>query len=508
MTTLRRAASRLLGLDSAPVWILAVLLVAATSPAWASHGGGGHGGGGGGGGHSGGGGGHASGGSHAGGGGGHFSGGHASGGAAHFSGGAPMSSGRFGTPRGGGSAPGFSPHAFRPAGPGGSGGRTAVPGRPGNFRQPDGFRERGDRDHGGFRGGRGDFGHDRFFFGGGIGFGFGYDPFLWGWFPYAPYWGPSYWANLYYPYYPSYGWDYGYYPPYPSYPPEAYGAPPSGNYSGGGDDYGPPSSGESRDYRKHANPDRDHMGAVEIGVSPRDTQVYLNGQYIGIAEDFDGWPQYLWLEPGTYDIVFYHEGYKTLARQVTVYAGQRITYDDKLERGQAIRPEDLPAKTHERRDERMRFEAERNRRLSSGASGAPGAGEGSDWHDRVRGRRGDDRADRDERTNGAGGQPVAAMPGAPGGTTAPPMSDAAASDRGGQARLHLTIEPEDASVYLDGRFLGTAADINERGDGLVVGAGKHRLAVVRPGRKAEERELNITPGNDLDVDVKLERLQR
>jgi len=57
------------------------------------------------------------------------------------------------------------------------------------------------------------------------------------------------------------------------------------------------------------------------------------------AGSFDGWPNYLWLQKGTYDIVFYKEGFKTLARQSTIYPGLVITLVDRLEPGPSVRPD-------------------------------------------------------------------------------------------------------------------------------------------------------------------------
>jgi len=87
------------------------------------------------------------------------------------------------------------------------------------------------------------------------------------------------------------------------------------------------------------------MGALDLDVSPGRTQVYLDGQYIGVADQYDGWPSYLWLERGTYDIVFYLNGYETLARQVSVHPGMVINFEDRLVRGESIRPEDLASRS-------------------------------------------------------------------------------------------------------------------------------------------------------------------
>jgi hypothetical protein len=77
----------------------------------------------------------------------------------------------------------------------------------------------------------------------------------------------------------------------------------------------------------------------------------------------------------------------------------------------------------------------------------------------------------------------------------------ASPDRFG--RLHLQVEPGDASVYLDGRFVGTGADLDDHANGLVLAPGHHKLAVVRPGRQAEERDFDAALGKDVDLAVTL-----
>ncbi|HKH46080.1 MAG TPA: PEGA domain-containing protein [Thermoanaerobaculia bacterium] len=83
------------------------------------------------------------------------------------------------------------------------------------------------------------------------------------------------------------------------------------------------------------------VGRLDLDVSPGRTQVYLDGQYLGIVDRYDGWPSYLWLEKGTYDLVFYLDGYKTLVRRVTIYPGAVLGLEDRLEPGPSVRPEDL-----------------------------------------------------------------------------------------------------------------------------------------------------------------------
>src|SRR4029077_10516594 len=99
--------------------------------------------------------------------------------------------------------------------------------------------------------------------------------------------------------------------------------------------------------------DRSEPGAPDLDVSPGNTHVFVNGEDLGIVDKYDGWPGYLWLPRGTYDVAFYLDGYKTIARQITVSPGSVLDIDDKMEHGTSVRPEDLGSKTHERRDSRI-----------------------------------------------------------------------------------------------------------------------------------------------------------
>jgi len=212
-------------------------------------------------------------------------------------------------------------HATRSGGSHGSGshgstGRTAheTPGGAGHGGGHDGR-------HDGGHGGHFDGGHHHF--GGGsrifIGGGFAYDPFFYNFYYPFGYWG-GYWGPDYDPYYNA---------------------------------------------RPRSYDDRDEMGALDLDVSPGRTHVFVDGQDLGVVDNFDGWPDYLWLPKGTYDVAFYLDGYKTIARQISIYPGNVIDIDDRMESGPSVRPEDLATKTHERRDERLSEERERERRYEA-----------------------------------------------------------------------------------------------------------------------------------------------
>ncbi|KAB2953185.1 MAG: PEGA domain-containing protein, partial [Thermoanaerobaculia bacterium] len=71
-------------------------------------------------------------------------------------------------------------------------------------------------------------------------------------------------------------------------------------------------------------------------------------------------------------------------------------------------------------------------------------------------------------------------------------------------RLRLEIRPDDASVYLDGRFLGTGRELASLRAGLIVDPGPHTIEVVRPGREAASRRIEIDSGRETAVEITLE----
>lgn len=311
--------------------------------------------------------------------------------------------------------------------------RTAVPVEPGSPDAGGGPNRQPPSRHDNGRGGHNS--HGGHYGGGGYYPGYGY-----GYYPYGSFWWNVFWG---YPYY--YDWE------YPRY---RYGT----------------------DYH-----DED-FGALDLDVSPARTQVWLDGQYIGTVDDFDGWPRYLWLERGTYDLVLYLDGYKTNARQVSIYPGLVIDIDDQMEPGESVKPQDLETKVHERRDARRSYESERQEELDRRRRSNDD--DEDEW--RSRSRRHRVVIERDEASGDDDGR------------------DGAVSEKDGNGTVKLSIEPDDASVYLDGKFIGTGADLAKMASGMPVEAGSHELSVVRPGRKDENVSFKVKAGAEVEVEVELE----
>jgi hypothetical protein len=105
-----------------------------------------------------------------------------------------------------------------------------------------------------------------------------------------------------------YGYPYAY-----GYPYGAYGYSYGGYYPAG---YGYPGYGYG--YRDSA------YGGVRIQGAVRDAEVYVDGYYAGIVDDFDGAFQRLELEPGAHEIEIRAPGFPPLTYDVNVQPGQTI----------------------------------------------------------------------------------------------------------------------------------------------------------------------------------------
>jgi hypothetical protein len=276
------------------------------------------------------------------------------------------------------------------------------------------------------------------------------------------YWG-GYWGG-YYPWYgygwgPYYGWGWGagwWWPWAASI--GYYGGPPAydGYYGYGGDG---------------------GYGALDLDVVPESAQVFVDGQYAGTCDDFDGYPQYLWLPAGTHDVAIYSEGHVTIGRQYSIYGGRVIAVNDHMQAGQAVRPEELqPSISHERRDDRLRRNEEREQDARQWDP---------NWRERDPGLKPEEELTPRERREERDIERQAAA-------SAP------------QARVHLLVAPDDASVYLDGTFIGTGSQIGHV-NGMVVPAGHHVVDVVRPGFDPEHVEFDSTLGQEVEVKVVLDK---
>lgn len=204
---------------------------------------------------------------------------------------------------------------------------------------------------------------------------------------------------------------------------------------------------------------RRQTGSVDLNVSPKSAQVYLNGSLIGKTGQYDGWPQYLHLPPGNHELIFYLDGYQTVRQEVEVVAGIVQRTHLNLEPGQATAVAELSVSRQKREQERRelyeRYSKDRPHVVEPVTVPAP-----------------------------------------------PPVVDTATVD---SAVLVLEIDPADAVVYLDGRLIGSAASLGAHGGKLTVAAGTHSLEVVRPGYANYTTSVDAVAGKSLTISIRLQR---
>jgi hypothetical protein len=193
----------------------------------------------------------------------------------------------------------------------------------------------------------------------------------------------------------------------------------------------------------------DLSGSVRLQVSPKQTEVFVDGYYAGTVDDFDGMFQRLNVEPGDHEIELYLAGHRIHRQRMYLQPGRTFTIRHSMEPLAAGEPE-----------------AER-------PSGAPLPARG-----------------------GRDPQPAG------GGVSAEqrPPSPARPDDSG---ELSVRVQPQDAEVIIDGEtWAGTLDD--ER---LVVqlAPGVHRLEIRKDGYRPYFTDVTIRTGETRRLNVALTR---
>lgn len=252
-------------------------------------------------------------------------------------------------------------------------------------------------------------------------------------------------------YYPYYG--YGYYPYYGGY---------WDGYWGWGASlgWGSPYYGTSG-YFSYSSPGYYRssgygVGSLRLIVKPERTKVYVDGYYTGEVDEFDGLMQRLDLSAGRHEIAFKLDGYRDYRVKVYVAVDRTLKLKHAMEKGSG--PEVVEDLTE-----------------GHGEDPEP-ARQAEGWDER------DPRAEPEQ------------------GEPREPVSDRrpAARDLGS---VRFDVTPEDASVYVDGEFQGSARRLGE----LDLRAGRHRVEVVRPGFETVERDIEIEPGRVARIAIDLTR---
>lgn len=244
---------------------------------------------------------------------------------------------------------------------------------------------------------------------------------------YSGFWSP-FWYNPFY---------YGWYPVYPAYPGYGYG------YGAGYYNY---------------------WSAARLEIKPKDAQVYLDGYYVGVVDQFDGIFQRLDVPTGAHELAVYLPGFHTYRQRVLFRPGE--TYHFKailqpLAPGAPPEAQPQPSATTRSPYERPQYGPPQYGGRGSYRQPPPEPGEGRPMPPPQRGPRGE----------------------------------------GEFGTLAVRVQPADATVVIDGERW----DSPEGGSRLLVqlSAGQHRIEVSKEGYKPYSSTIEIRPGETQDLNISL-----
>ena len=212
--------------------------------------------------------------------------------------------------------------------------------------------------------------------------------------------------------------------------------------------------------------------AVRIEVSPNDAEVYVDGYYAGIVDDFDGVFQRLRVTPGQHEIVVRHDGFHSLRENL--YLTPDSTHHIKahlepLPAGEPNEPPPMPIAPPE-------------------GAGQPGAsGYPSNMPPNV--------------PPGARRPPPRRMPPPEQPQEPPPPPEQRGEPSSNFGALVIQVQPSDADILIDGEpWRGPQG--NER---LVVQLpeGTHRIEVRKDGYRPYSGSIDIRRGQTSPLNVSL-----
>lgn len=204
----------------------------------------------------------------------------------------------------------------------------------------------------------------------------------------------------------------------------------------------------------------DDSAEIRLEVKPKEAQVYVDGYYAGVVDDFDGVFQRLHVRPGDHELVVYLQGFRSLKQNLHVGQDQNIDIKDHLQpvaAGEQTEPPPQPtARPEPQAAQPAPYEAPRPIPRHRPAEAAP----------------------------------------------APVQEEGAAAEGGSEfGSLVIRVQPSGADILIDGeRWQGPEA--SER---LVVqvSAGPHRIEVRKDGFVPFTTTINVRRGQTAPLNVSL-----
>jgi hypothetical protein len=232
-----------------------------------------------------------------------------------------------------------------------------------------------------------------------------------------------------------------------------------------------------------------YWASARIEVKPRDAQVYLDGYYVGVVDQFDGVFQRLDIPPGQHELTVYMPGFHTITERTLFRSGQTYHFKETL---QALPAGSTPEPKPQPDPNAVQQNAPPPPYGQQPLYGQPPPPYGQ--------------------PPPAYGQPPPygqepypqqpppppAQGGEPRMEPVPPRSP---QNRGELGTLNLRVQPEDAIVTIDGERW----DSPQGGSRLVVqlAPGAHRIEVRKDGFRTYTSTVQILPGQPQTINVSL-----
>ena len=196
------------------------------------------------------------------------------------------------------------------------------------------------------------------------------------------------------------------------------------------------------------------ISEARLEIKPRNAQVYLDGYYVGVVNDFDGAWQRLDLPSGDHEITVYLQGYQTYRQRTFFRPGQDYHFKAILEP------------------------------LAAGVTQEPPP-------------------QPPQQPPPAAGNPGYYPPPRAGEPRRMPPRQAPRAEANGFGTLSLQVQPADAAVTIDGERW----DSPEGGSRLIVqlAAGQHRIEVQKEGLRTYTSTIDVRPGETRSLNISLVR---
>ena len=221
----------------------------------------------------------------------------------------------------------------------------------------------------------------------------------------------------------------------------------------------------------------DDSAELRLEVKPKDAQVYVDGYYAGIVDDYDGVFQRLHVRPGRHELALYMPGFRTVRQNLYLSVAQdsKVKFDlVPLGQGEPSEPPPQPAAPPTVQEDYGYRGQPPDTAVQPGQPGPP------------------QRPARPPRT---------ARPPAPAEPSAPPPPDTMAEQGQGFGSLVIRVQPAGADVVIDGeRWQGP-----EGSERLVVqvSEGSHRVEVRKEGYVPFSTTVKVRNGETAPVNVSL-----